>query len=253
MSVSISTKKGFVNNTVNNITSVNAKWYYNWGYTNANLSGVPINSITGFQDIKFTPMIWGLKTLPQTSDLPPEIPNYEDVLLGFNEPDGTAQSNIQVTDAIKAWPQLMATGRRLGSPATAGNPTSQGSWLSQFMASARTLNYRVDFICVHWYAPPNATSFLAEIDKIYQMYELPIWITEFSPADWKASTTVPAKFTQQDAINFMNAVIPELEKRPYVERYTWKTRTTEDVNLGFAALFNDDGSLTPVGEAYAKF
>lgn len=49
----------------------------------------------------------------------------------------------------------------------------------------------------------------------------------------------------------MNIVIPELNSRDYVERYTWKTRSTADVNLGFAALFNDDGSLTDVGKAYA--
>ena len=76
-------------------------------------------------------------------------------------------------------------------------------------------------------------------------------VTEFCPADWKATMYVPAKYTSQDAINFMNAVIPELNKRDFVEKYTWKTRPTSDINLGFAALFNDDGSLTEVGKAYA--
>lgn len=240
-----SIKKGFVNNIVDNINSVNAKWYYNWGYSNENMSSI--------DKINFTPMIWGLKSLPNVENLQVDIPGYDNVLLGFNEPDGIHQSNISVLTAIKNWPQLISTNRRLGSPATAGNPIESNSWLSEFMAQAKVFNYPVDFICIHWYAPPNAVSFLKEIDTIYQMYQLPIWITEFSPADWKASTTSPTKYTQQDAINFMNIVIPELEKRSYVERYTWKTRTTEDLNLGFAALFNDDGTLTEVGKAYAAF
>jgi len=224
------------------VAAVNAAWHYNWNTTLPAGISVP-----------YVPQIWGLKTLPmiQTNGLNSDVAGYDHVLLGYNEPDGAKQSNITVADAIAHWPTLEATGRRLGSPATAGNPTAANSWLSQFMALAKTNNYRVDFICVHWYAPPNAKSFLAEIDAIYAMYQLPIWITEFSPADWNATDTTPAKFTSQDAINFMNTVIPALNSRDYVERYTWKTRTTEDVNLGFAALFNDDGSLTAVGETYA--
>jgi len=240
-----SSKKGLVyanDATVpTKLASVNAGWHYNWGY-----------SIQESVNVPFVPMIWGLKTVPQTAGLAAEVPGFDHVLLGFNEPDGAKQSNVSVADAIAHWSSLMATGRRLGSPATAGNPTAANSWLSQFMAEAKAQNLRVDFICVHWYAPPHAKSFLAEIDAIYAQYGLPIWITEFSPADWSASATTPAKFTSQDAIDFMNQIVPELNSRPFVERFTWKTRSTEDVNLGFAALFNDDGSLTAVGEAYAK-
>ena len=237
-------KKGLVycndGTSVAKVTSVKAFWHYNWNTT------IPINI-----SVPYVPQIWGLKTLSFINSLNTQIPGYDNVLLGFNEPDGAKQSNISVADAITNWSALESTGRRLGSPATAGNPTATDSWLSQFMAAAKANNNRVDFICVHWYAPPNARSFLAEIDAIYDMYKLPIWITEFSPADWKATTTTPSKYTSLDAINFMNTVIPALNSRDYVERYTWKTRSTEDINLGFAALFNDDGSLTDVGKAYA--
>ena len=36
-----------------------------------------------------------------------------------------------------------------------------------------------------------------------------------------------------------------------MEKYTWKTRTTEDANMGTSALFNDDGTLTALGRVYA--
>ena len=238
-------KKGLVYGNDGSATAkvslVNASWHYNWNTTIPKDINVP-----------YVPQIWGLKTLALINQLNSPIDGYENVLLGYNEPDGVKQSNITVDDAISHWPTLEATGRRLGSPATAGNPASVNSWLSQFMSKAKENNKKVDFICVHWYAPPNAKSFLAEIDSIYAMYNLPIWITEFSPADWKASPTVPCKYTSDDAINFMKTVIPELNSRDFVERYTWKTRTTSDVNLGFAALFNDDGTLTDVGKSYAS-
>jgi hypothetical protein len=40
-------------------------------------------------------------------------------LLGFNEPDMAAQSNMTVDQALCLWPKLMDAGRVLGSPAVA--------------------------------------------------------------------------------------------------------------------------------------
>jgi hypothetical protein len=234
----MSAKKGFVYpSDGNKITALNAKWYYNWSLT-------PTLNV---MDIPFSHMCWSGNRVKSLS-----LAQVDSVLLGFNEPDSPQQSNMTVDDAIALWPQLENAGySRLGSPATAGNPTDSNGWLAQFMTKAKAANLRVDFIAVHWYAPPNPTSFLNEIDAIYNLYKLPIWITEFSPADWKASTTVPTKFTSNDAIAFMKVVLPALDSRPYVEKYCWKTRPTSDINLGFAALFNDDGSLTDVGKSYA--
>jgi len=41
------------------------------------------------------------------------------VLLTFNEPDLVSQANVSVAQALSLWPELMATGLRLGSPAVA--------------------------------------------------------------------------------------------------------------------------------------
>jgi len=241
-------KKGFVYSNSDplisqKIIALNSNWYYNWG---PNMSNIQKN-------IPFTPMIWSDKTLianttPNLSIL--NLSNIDNSLLGFNEPDNTSQSNMTVDQAAKLWPQLRSTKRRLGSPATYTNPNNPNSWLYQFMI---LINNDVDFITVHWYAPPNPKSLLNEIDTLYNTYNKPIWITEFSPADWNATLITPTKYTQQDAINFMDTIIPQLNSRSYVERFAWKTRSTSDPHMGFAALFNDDGSLTSVGEAYSKF
>jgi len=68
--------------------------------------------------------------------------------LGFNEPDHPDQANMTVQQALDLWPHLTATGMRVGSPATAADPSSSGSWLEQFMDGAKARGYRVDFVCV---------------------------------------------------------------------------------------------------------
>ena len=138
-------KKGFVISSQDplarqKITSVNPSWYYNW-------SLVPIDGITAA--VPFVPMAWGARSMPAPGSNAP-------LLLGFNEPDRSDQSNITFGDAEVMWPSLYAPGRRLGSPATSENCSKLGGWLDQFARSGS----RFDFVCVHWYAPPNVDSFL---------------------------------------------------------------------------------------------
>lgn len=226
-----STKKGFVYDLSDSqfeakILSVHPTWYYTWGQTGCKSLTLP-----------FVPMAWGKGSLPNA---------HTPVMLGFNEPDGTAQSNLTVQQALSMWSQVTTQCDRVGSPATAGNPTEPGSWLEQFMASKP----KVDFICVHWYAPPNATSFLKEIDAIWTKYNLPIWITEFAVSDW--SGKYPGGFAPAQVQEFMKEACAGLDSRRYVERYSWKTRGTSDPHMGTSAIFNDNGTLTELGKIYSQ-
>jgi hypothetical protein len=227
------TKKGAVLSSTDpkiapKIRSLNPNWYYTWGPT----------AVSGLEDLPFTSMCWGSHSAPQKGVNVP-------VLLGFNEPDRTDQSNISPAEAQSLWPLLMAPGRRLGSPATSANPSKAGSWLEQFMAGGP----QVDFVCVHWYAPPNVDSFLKQIDAIYAKYQKPIWVTEFAVADWTGK--YPGGYDVNLVQDFMKGACAGLESRDFVERYTWKTRTLADTNLGTSSLFNDDGTLTALGAIYA--
>jgi hypothetical protein len=227
------TKKGAVLSSsdpkiVPKIRSLNPNWYYTWGTT----------AVLGLEDIPFTPMCWGANSV---SKLTGQIP----VLLGFNEPDGAAQSNLTPTQAVGLWPKLEAVSSRLGSPAIAGNASKAGSWLETFTNS----NPKFDFVCVHWYAPPNSDAFLKQIDAIYAKYQKPIWVTEFAVADWAGK--YPGGYDVNLVSQFMKDACAGLEARDFVERYTWKTRTLSDTNLGTSSLFNDDGSLTALGQIYS--
>ena len=230
----MSSKKGCVLSStdpqiVSKVLSLNPTWYYTWG----------VAPIPGLESLPFTPMIWGSNSISKLSGQHP-------VVLGFNEPDGTSQSNLSCSQALSLWPQVTQFGNRIGSPATAGNASSAGSWLEHFMSASP----QTDFVCVHWYAPPNSASFLNQIDAIHAKYNKPIWVTEFAVADWHGK--YPGGYPVNLVEEFMKEACAGLDARDFVERYTWKTRATSDQNMGTSALFNDDGSLTALGTVYSS-
>jgi hypothetical protein len=184
-------------------------------------------------------MSWGKNS-------PPKVNATNPVLLGFNEPDRSDQANMTVEEAIALWPQLVQKSNRLGSPAVAEKADKVGGWLETFMS----YKPKVDFIAIHWYAPPNSKSFLSHIDAVYAKYNLPIWVTEFAVADWAGK--YPGGYDVELVKTFMKEACAGLDKRSFVENYTWKSRPTSDPKLGTSGLWNDDGSLTDLGKIYAN-
>ena len=125
--------------------------------------------------------------------------------------------------------------------------------LKEFMAKVAEKGYRVDFICVHWYGGANAQSLIDHLKAIHDLYKRPIWITEFAPADWNASTAAASKVTKSLALTFMQQILPALEKLDYVDRYSWYSSSPGNAALGNSALFDNAGKLTTLGEYYSKF
>jgi hypothetical protein len=167
-------------------------------------------------------------------------------LLGFNEPDRPDQAKMTVDEAIKAWPDLLKTGLRLGSPA----PADSGlNWLYQFMDRADAEGLRVDFVAVHYYRatsnPGDARGAARQLQDflkgVHDRVKRPLWITEWNNgANWTTAPD-PNEREQRDAIREM---IKMLDETPYVERYAiynW----VEDVRH----VKRKDGSLTPAGVA----
>jgi len=170
-------------------------------------------------------------------------------LLGFNEPDKKKQSNLSVEKVIQVWPQLEKTGLRLGSPATvhAHNP-----WMKKFMHEAEKQKLRVDFVTVHWYGGANPDGLINYLKKIHKMYGKPIWLTEFAVADWQAKSLDKNRFSKKQVYQFMDEVLPKLDKLEFVERYSWFSGNPKSAALGNSVLFNTDGSLTKLGKLYSK-
>jgi RNA polymerase sigma factor (sigma-70 family) len=219
-----------------------SSWYYTWSTSPAGIVSPP--------GVSFVPMIWGPASVTTTAL--DQAKSESHVLLGFNEPDLSAQANMTVAQALSLWPKLMATGMELGSPAVADNAATPGGWLDQFMRGAAARGYRVNFITVHWYGGNFATSAAVSelksyLQQIYERYHLPIWITELGLVSYGAATPVYPTDSEQAA--FVTAAASMLTRLKYVQRYAWFALpvSSGDGNMG---LFSSGPEATEVGRAF---
>jgi hypothetical protein len=225
------------------LRSLNVSWFYQWKAEMT--AGAP-------EAVEFVPMVFGKPNSIASSVeyvLGAKKTAGFNYLLGYNEPDKADQSNMTVEAALDTWPQLMSAGLPLISPAPA-NP--EGEWLEAFMAGAKQRGFRVDFIAIHSYGGPSAAAFLEKLERVHRKYDLPLWITEFAVGDWEAKAVAENRHSAKSIKDFMQAVLPKLDRLKYVHRYAWFSASPTDPHLGTSALFNDDGSLTELGEVYAK-
>ncbi len=219
-----------------------ASWYYNWKPTPGTMSGS--------SKVSFVPMIWdGSDVTTATLD---QVKHEGHVLLGFNEPDSSSQANMSVQQALDLWPQLMATGMELGSPAVAADAATPGSWLDQFMSGVKARGYRVNFITVHWYGTEfNSGAAVQQLQDylqaVYNRYHLPIWVTEFAMANF-SSKSVPYPSDAQQAA-FLTAATKMLADLSYVQRYAWFALPTWPTT-GSTGLFSAGAASTEVGRAF---
>jgi len=217
-------------------------WYYNWG--NTPRVEIPDN-------VEFVPMFWG-KGSVSDSEIQRLIQLKEEgtikYILGFNEPDGKTQANMSVDEAIALWPKLESIGLPLGSPATVHG---DNAWMQEFMQKATDLELQVDFIAVHYYGGSNPLSFINKLKKIHQLYNKPIWITEFAVADWSATSNDTNKYSEEEVLYFMKEVLPALDQIDWIHRYSWYDGAKAP--LITSALFDTDDNLTALGQFYATY
>jgi hypothetical protein len=205
---------------------------------------------TGAQNLRaeFVPMVWS-DYFATKSVLDSLVRNGYKTLLTFNEPDSGSQANMTVAQAIQLWPQLMATGLRLGSPAT----TTGAPWLDDFMTAIQKNGYRVDFLALHWYDDindPNAITNLRDyLTGYWNRYHLPIWLTEFSGAHFDYFPRAP---TFDDNARFARDSVLLLESLPFVERYAWFSSKVDlqCVTYATTGLYWDAQNASVVGVAY---
>ncbi len=218
------------------MATVGYEWYYNWSWTSGFATNVP-----------FVPMAYNAAAM--TNGVPASIMggSSDDFLLGFNEPDSTGMS---VSKALDLWPQLVATGRSLGSPATTTGGTA---WRNNFIngLAARGLP-EVDFICVHWYGdfsnPANLTAYLNNVHANHVKQDgshYPIWLTEFDAYNGSLAQNT----------NFIRNVGPLLAAMPFLQRVGWFANRSLGGSGGYnnVGLVESTNTLTSVGSAYKNW
>lgn len=218
-----------------------AGWYYTWGTQHPGIS-TP-------RGVTFVPMIRSAEnvTAPELARAKAAGPD----LLTFNEPDMPEQANMTVEQALDLWPQLMATGSRLGSPAVAVGAADPQGWLDRFMTGAQARGHRVDFVTVHWFGADFATAAAVDqlrqyLQAVYQRYRKPIWLTEFALIRFDGGG---AQFPgQEQQAAFLTAATAMLGQLSYVQRYAWFGLPATDRDR--SGLFSSGTQTTAVGRAF---
>ncbi|MHB0755943.1 glycosyl hydrolase [Polaribacter sp. M15] len=226
-------------------TDLNNTWNYRWGNDGESTTAIQVD-----------PMSWGAGGTGNPR-IPLYIGKYKAThVLGFNEPDDcNAQSGqynnlCQVDVAVGFYKNLMKTGMRMVSPN--GREEAPFGWLKEFRNKANAQDIRIDVIGVHWYDwgsnpknSPNANPqdifnrFKNYLQRVYDLYKLPIWITEFNGN--------PNRSTASN-LGFMKLALPYLESLDYVERYAWFQPSS-----GTADYYSDPedfSTITDVGTFY---
>lgn len=227
-------KKGWAGWNQDEINAFDVSWYYDWsasGNTSSTIEYVPIRQ----------KQYW---------------PGWDEIIakqgathvLGYNEPDHTDQADMTVEECIEGWPGFMQTGLRVGAPAYSDPFNGK---LTNFMAQAETLNYRIDFIPLHAYWFKSAQQWSNDLDYLYNQYHRPMWVTEWNiGANWTDNNFPddPDKLTDANATKHLNdliAVLDVLESKDYVERYSiynWVQNAramVADINDEFRSLNPD--------------
>lgn len=231
----------------NDMDQLGVSWYYNWTAVEYGYSGAA----------EFVPEVWGWPA-PWEPQWAAEQ-NPSEVVLGFNEPDSSTQSNLSVQDALDLWenqvqPAADAVGDRLGGPATAGS--ALGSWQTQFMQGVEQRGLRVDFMVVHYYQSfPDVAGFKQHLENVYATYQRPIWIKEWSLVDFNNFGLV----SMQEQVAYFNEAVQMLDDLEFVERHAWfnlypypNEPAWGDTTLWAMNPLNPDSSLTILGEAFAN-
>lgn len=237
------TKKGYAGSNANINSLLNTTWCYNW---DAGWHEWDDREYVTQHHHEGWPSIENVGNNGPTANI-----------LGNNEPDNTADKRetvSSVSEVLAHWQDMMATGKRLGSPAMASNLTG---WLYPFIDSIDARGWRCDFIAVHAYYYQDWSAWQSTLKEIHERTGRPIWITEMNyGANW---TGWPGSNTNGNSANYaiekqhFAPVIDGLEATGWLERYAVYNEVQDCrkvYNSGDKSLASKN-YLTPMGEYYA--
>ena len=236
------TKKG----TAGDTESMNNNWFYKWS-----------NNGSSDMSREYAPMAWGKGAADDLNDIEIIKQKYKSThLLAFNEPDNCNDQSGQygnmcvVDTSLVYYKNLLKSGLRMVSPATRQGEVF--SWLNEFNYKAENQEIRIDVIAVHWYDwtsnpenSPNANPqdiynrFVNYLENVYNLYGLPIWITEFNANRYR---------NEWVHRQFLQLALPYLEETEYIERYSFFPPVTDQ-----ADFFDENNNYTQIGEFYRNF
>lgn len=223
----------------NNVNLVQATWFYGW---NADYAST--------LDAEYSPMRH-FRYWPGWEQI--NAHEYSTAVLGFNEPENASDhsnenpTTMSVDECISLWPNMLKSGLRVGSLATTDG---RSDYLYEFIDKCDALNYRVDFVAVHFYrGGQTATQLYNWLKTIHERTKRPIWITEWNNgANWTSeSWPTDATAQQTKQLNDMTSFFNMLDTVSFVERHAVYN------NVEWKRYMVDGSNLTPAGTMMKNF
>ncbi|KAH9853774.1 glycosyl hydrolase catalytic core-domain-containing protein [Lenzites betulinus] len=167
------------------------------------------------------------------------------ILLGFNEPNESGQSNMDPTVAAQLYKKHLTPkadlGYKLATPAMSSRPNGH-QWMQTFMAACQ--DCKISYQAVHWY-DIGFPALQAYLTQYHNEIGLPIMLTEFADQNFnnpqaQASASEIAQFMSQ-ALAFIDNTDWMVAGCPFGVMHDLQGVNT--LNL----LQNQDGSPTALG------
>ena len=218
----------------------NMSWYYNW----------TMEPTKDIENMQFIPMAWGAKDVEKIDTM-----KHHQCLL-FNEPDvktedGGSDIDIEIATNLFNYLNCYQFGIKYSLPSVAyPYHDKNGIWIRKFLADKRINIEDFAFVPIHCYyskygGAEGAQSFLREVvDKTWELYRKPVWITEFGVSDLPYNEDNCIKVEE-----FMKEVLKGLDEREYVEKYAWFPANIKGKD-GASALWDRRGNLTKLGRIW---
>ncbi|RHZ57929.1 glycoside hydrolase family 128 protein [Aspergillus thermomutatus] len=236
-----SSKRGAAYNDASAVQALSSNGSISWAYDWNMLASGSLPS-----GVEFVPMLWGSKMFGGwLSAIETALGSGSSYILGFNEPDNSAQAAMTPSDAATAYKKYITpySGKaKLVSPGVtnSGSPGQGLDWMNTFLQSCTDCG--ISALAVHWYGASadefktfvnQATSFASE--KGLES----VWITEFA-----LNSDISSGSSSSESAQFLNEVLPWLDSQSMVGRYAYFMCADNYLLSG--------SGLTSAGQVYAS-
>jgi hypothetical protein len=233
-------KRGLAYNSAaltNAFSGTSMSWAYNWAYK-------PDGTLPS--GVEFVPMLWGQKMYSGwDAAAKSAIAAGAKHLLSFNEPDLSAQANMNSATAAADHIKYMnpyAGQAKIGSPSITNGGPNGGTdgmglgWMKNFFSKCGG-KCKVDFLAFHWYdSADNVAYFKNYVQDVIDFAKAngvnKVWLTEFAAAG-----------SDEQVAKFLGEVLPWMDGNDAIERYAYFMCSEGELVSGKA--------MSAVGKAYA--
>ncbi|KAF9520385.1 glycoside hydrolase family 128 protein [Hydnum rufescens UP504] len=144
------------------------------------------------------------------------------ILLGMNEVNEPSQANLDVSTGISLWNAEIRPyglkGFTLVSPAVTSAPSGI-TWFQGFFKDCGDYDGQahcgVDFLAVHYYGN-TAEGLISYLEKFWQTFGIPIWLTEFACQDFTGKNN---QCDSGQVWAFMETATSWMDSTDYVHAY----------------------------------